>query len=222
LTESFVRVIEEQTTRSLQTVDQGLQLAARNLALLEASGGLNQASARTVLREQIKDLPFVRAMWVLDAQGLDLYDSDIGNTGISFADRAYFHHHLATELPGLHLGVPLRSRTRAGWLISASRPLPQVKGKFAGIIVAHLDSEFARQIDVAGQPEVVDHRGARTASGIAAASFSRSPGQPRRRVQHGSSGTPTLEHCHPLCLTAILLLSPLSILICGLSSSKKI
>jgi diguanylate cyclase (GGDEF)-like protein/PAS domain S-box-containing protein len=159
LTESFVQVIEEQTTRSLQTVDQSLQLASRNLAQLEASGGLDQASARAMLREQIKDLPFVRAMWVLDAQGLDLYDSDVGNTGISFADRAYFQRYLAAEPPGFHLGAPLRSRTRPGWLISASRPLPQVKGKFAGIIVAAIEptffDKFWRSLELTQQGSIV-------------------------------------------------------------------
>ncbi len=158
-TESFVRVIEEQTTRSLQTVDQSLQLAARNLAQLEASGGLDQTSAGALLREQIKDLPFVRAMWVLDAQGRDLYDSDPGNSGISFADRAYFQRYLAAEPAGFHLGAPLRSRTRTGWLISAARPLPQVKGKFAGIIVAAIEptyfDKFWRSLELTPQGSIV-------------------------------------------------------------------
>ena len=159
LTESFVRVIEEQTSRSLQTVDQGLQLATRNLALLEASGGLNQASARALLREQIKDLPFVRAMWVLDAQGHDLYDSDAGNSGISFADRSYFQRYLAADPPGFQLGAPLRSRTRTGWLISAARPLPKVKGQFAGIIVAAIEptyfDKFWRSLELTPQGSIV-------------------------------------------------------------------
>ncbi|MBP6720681.1 MAG: hypothetical protein KA173_17610, partial [Rhodoferax sp.] len=46
LSASFARVIEEQTTRTLQTVDQRLQLAARALSDLETAGQLNEASAR--------------------------------------------------------------------------------------------------------------------------------------------------------------------------------
>ena len=159
LNESFVRVIEEQTTRSFQTVDQSLQLAARSLTQLEVSGGLDQASARVLLRQQIKDLPFVRAMWVLDAQGRNLYDSDSGNIGISFADRAYFQRYLVAESPGFLLGPPLLSRTGKGWFISAARPLPQVSGLFSGIIVAAIEptyfDEFWRSLELTQQGSIV-------------------------------------------------------------------
>ncbi len=95
LTQSFAQVIEEQTSRTLQTIDQRLQLAASGLAQLEAAGGLNEPSARALLQAQVKELPFARAIWVLDAQGRIQYDSDLGNIGISLADRPYFQVYLA-------------------------------------------------------------------------------------------------------------------------------
>ena len=69
LTEAFVQIIEEQTTRTIQTIDQRLQLAAIGMAQLDSAGGLNEQSARVMLREQVKELPFVRAIWVMDEQG---------------------------------------------------------------------------------------------------------------------------------------------------------
>src|SRR4051812_38573305 len=52
LTSTLSQVIAEQTTRSLQTVDQRLQVATQQLGVLRAQGTLNEDSARAVLRAQ--------------------------------------------------------------------------------------------------------------------------------------------------------------------------
>lgn len=140
--ESFAQVIEEQTTRTLQTVDQQLQLAATNLRQLEAENRLNEASARLVLRGQLDGLPYVRAMWVLDAQGRIVYDSDIGNIGVSLADREYFQIYRDQPKTQFHVGAPVLSRSTGTWLISASRPLPADKGAFKGVIVAAVEPPY--------------------------------------------------------------------------------
>lgn len=142
LTQSFTQVIEEQTSRTLQTIDQRLQLAASGLAQLEAAGGLNEPSARALLQAQVKELPFVRAIWVLDAQGRIQYDSDLGNIGISLADRPYFQVYLAQPQTRFYLGSPVRSRSTGTWLISAARPLHATDGAFAGIIVAAIEPPY--------------------------------------------------------------------------------
>jgi hypothetical protein len=102
--QSFAQVIEEQTSRTLQTIDQRLQLAANGLAQLEAAGTLNEAAAHALLQAQVKELPFVRAIWVLDAQGRIRYDSDPGNIGISLADRPYFQVYLAQSQTLFYVG----------------------------------------------------------------------------------------------------------------------
>lgn len=139
LIQSFVQVIEEQTSRTLQTIDQRLQLATSSLAQLEAAGGLNEASARALLREQVKELPFVRAIRVLDAQGRVQYDSDLGNIGISLADRSYFQVYLVQPQTRFYLDNPVRGRSTGSRLISAARPLRATDGAFAGVIVASID-----------------------------------------------------------------------------------
>ncbi|PIY30387.1 MAG: hypothetical protein CO105_05650 [Comamonadaceae bacterium CG_4_9_14_3_um_filter_60_33] len=142
LTQSFAQVIEEQTSRTLQTIDQRLQLAANGLAQLETAGTLNEAAAHALLQAQAKELPFVRAIWVLDAQGRIRYDSDLGNIGISLADRPYFQAYLAQPQTRFYLGSPVRSRTTGTWLISAARPLRTADGAFAGIIVAAVEPPY--------------------------------------------------------------------------------
>ncbi|TDP62484.1 PAS domain S-box protein [Roseateles toxinivorans] len=142
LTASLAQVIEEQTSRTVQTVDQQLQLAANRLTQLEASGGLNEASARTVLREQLKDLPFLRAMWVLDAQGRIAFDSDTGNIGVDLSQRAYVQAYRTRPDAGFQLGAPILSRTTGTWLIPATRPLRRSDGSIERLIVAAIEPPY--------------------------------------------------------------------------------
>ena len=142
LTQSFAQVIEEQTTRTIQTVDQRLQLAGDSMAQLGVKGQANEQSVRLLLRHQVKELPSVRAIWVMDAQGRIRYDSDEGNIGVSLADRPYFQIYLTQPLTGFYLGAPVRSRSTGTWLISAARPLYSSNGSFAGIIVAAVEPPY--------------------------------------------------------------------------------
>ena len=143
---SFAHIIEEQTTRTLQSVDQRLQLAATQMAQLEAAGVLDETTGRRVLREQIAQLPFLRAMWVMDAQGRIVHDSDPGTVGTDFSDRAYFQAHRAQPQTRFQLGAPVRSRKTGGWIISASRLRHDGAAAFGGIIVAALEPSYFDQL----------------------------------------------------------------------------
>jgi len=146
-TESFAHILEEQTSRTLQATDQRLQLAAVQLARAEVTGTLDASSARALLREQLQSLPFVRAMWVLDAQGRIVYDSDTGNIGVDLSDRDYFRVHRDQPQTGFYLGTPVQSRTTGGWMISASRRLESGTGRgFQGIVVAALEPQYFEQL----------------------------------------------------------------------------
>ncbi len=151
-TESIVRVIAEQTTRTIQTVDQRLQLAISGLKQLQAKQTLNQDTGRALLLQQLKELPFVRALWVLDAQGRIQYDSDMGNIGLDLADRPYFQIYKTQPDTIFHLGKPLRSRSTGTWLISAARPVISDDGRFEGVIVAAIEPPYFdalwRQMDL--------------------------------------------------------------------------
>ncbi len=142
LAESFARVIAEQTTRTLQTADLHMELAALGIARLEAAGTLNEQSARALLREHAMALPFVRAMWVMNAQGRIIYDSDVGNVGVSLADRPYFRIYVTQPQTGFHVDAPVRSRSTDRWLITATRPLRSSDDALAGIIVVAMEPPF--------------------------------------------------------------------------------
>lgn len=142
LIQSLVQVIEEQTGRSFQTVDQRLQLAANRLRALQEEKRLDEHSARAMLREQLSGLPYVRAIWVVDTDGRIVFDSDLDNIGIKLADREYFHIYQQNPSTGFHISTPVRSRSTGTWLISASRPLRAANGAFAGVIVAAVEPPY--------------------------------------------------------------------------------
>ena len=146
LTESMARVIAEQTSRTIQIVDQRLQLTASGLTQLHTRGALNEASARALLRAQLAELPFVRAIWVVGANSLNQYDSDVGNLGVRMGDRAYFQAHLSNPQLGFFIGKPIRSRTTGTWLLSASRRLSLAAGRFDGVIVAAIEPRYFDQL----------------------------------------------------------------------------
>jgi PAS domain S-box-containing protein len=143
--ESLSQVIAEQTIRTLQSVDAKLLLAATRLQLQEQAGTLDQAAARAVLRAQLKELPHLRAIWVLDAQGRIKFDSDEGNIGLPLADREYFQVYRRAPSTEFFVGPLVRSRTVGSWLMTVSRPLRGPDGEVLGVITAGIDAGYFEQ-----------------------------------------------------------------------------
>lgn len=142
LTQSLVHVIEEQTSRTFQTVDQRLLLAAGLIQKRQAEKTIDAVSARELLQEQLKSMPFLRAIWILDAQGKILFDSDTGNLGISLKDREYFQIYQKAPATAFHISAPVKSRTTGNWLVSASHPLRGADGKVTGVIVGAVEPPY--------------------------------------------------------------------------------
>jgi PAS domain S-box-containing protein len=141
LNRSLAHVLEEQTSRTLQGTDQGLQLATVRLQALETAGAASPDTVSQMLRDQIAGLPFVRAMWVIDADGNTLYNSDPSGLRNDVGDREYYAVH-RNGVRGFHLSRPMRSRVNQQWLLTASRPLLDESGNFRGSIVAALHPPY--------------------------------------------------------------------------------
>ena len=152
LNASLARVIEEQTARSIQLIDQRLQAAVAGLAQLDAAGQLSEQTSRTLLKQQLMDLPLLRAMWVVNADGRSKFDSDSasdspkGSIGMNFADRDYFQIYRTQPQTNLYVGNPIRSRITGNWMISVARPLHTVGGKFDGVVIAALETSYVQTI----------------------------------------------------------------------------
>ncbi len=137
LADALAGVITEQTTRTVQTVEERLRTSAHHLQDLQAAGRLDDGAGTAFLREQLEGLPFVRAIWMLDADGVARVESEPGRAGRSFADREYFQAHRRRPDGRLFVGPVVRSRVWQGeWLMSASLPLRDGKGNLQGVLVA--------------------------------------------------------------------------------------
>jgi PAS domain S-box-containing protein len=143
LTVSLAHVIEEQSSRTLQTVDQRLQLAAEALSRLEAGGNLNPQSARLQLSDQARGLPFVRGFLVVSPQGRVTHDSADGRSeGLDLAESAFFRLYVSQPQTGFSVSIPTRASLSGRWTIAATRRLTGADGRFAGVLMAALDPGY--------------------------------------------------------------------------------
>ena len=136
LTEAFASVVDEQTTRTLQALDQRLELIARQVGRSEAS----DADVRGMLDDQLRRLPFVGALFVLDAQGKVRHTTSAVLQDAIHDDKDYFRIFQTRPGAALQLGQPQLRTGVPGWDLPASRAVVDGSGGFAGVVVATLQA----------------------------------------------------------------------------------
>jgi PAS domain S-box-containing protein len=142
LMEAVVQLIEEQTTRTFQTLDQRMQIATRGLTALASSGELNARSAGLLLRGQLADLPYARAFFYMNAQGRVLYDTSAATVGPDGAQRRFLDIYRTHPATDFYIAGPVRSGATGQWVITASRPIRAADGSVNGVLVATVDPTF--------------------------------------------------------------------------------
>jgi signal transduction histidine kinase len=152
--QNLVRVLSEQTARTFQSIELNLSSIAEDLST-NPNLADNDADFRGRLRERLHDLPYVRAFYVIGADGFISHDTDYPSTPhVSLADRPYFQFHQQNITSAPHIGLPLRSRSVGAWFISLSRRITARDGTFAGIVVAAVEplyfEDFYRELWVGG------------------------------------------------------------------------
>ena len=117
-------------------------------ALLVAPGLTpNHPAYRATMIERLKNLPYVRAFYVVGPDGYITHDTDYPATPrVSLADRPYFQAHVANSDLGLHVGQPLQSRSVGVWFVSLSRRIADADGSFAGIVVAAVEPRYFKSL----------------------------------------------------------------------------
>ena len=134
---AFAQLTEEQTTRTLQNVDQ-------TLASLQGDGvlAIDPVFLTAELRSLLVARPFLRALSVLDSQGRIVAGTEAEGGGVDVSDRPYFIHHRDSPASDFLVGMPVRGRVTGAWVLPASRSLRLPEGEFAGIVVAAIDPKF--------------------------------------------------------------------------------
>jgi PAS domain S-box-containing protein len=139
---AFLQLTEEQTTRTIQNVDQTLEIAEERIASARRENTLSASGMRVELLLLLKNRPYLKAITVLDRNGIVIYRSDASTTELNLSDRAYFIVHRDHIDAGFQLGAPIRSRATGQWRLPASRVLKDANGVFDGVIVASVDPFF--------------------------------------------------------------------------------
>ncbi|HEX5958943.1 MAG TPA: cache domain-containing protein, partial [Hyphomicrobiaceae bacterium] len=140
----FVRLLAEQTERTIQSVDLTL-IGLRDALLVAAQLPPNDAAFRDAMLHRLERLPFVRALFVVDQNGIVQHSTYAAFFGMSVADRQYFTVHRDKRDIKLHIGRPVRSRTDGKWYISFSRRITNPDGSFAGIVAASIEPRCFKQ-----------------------------------------------------------------------------
>jgi signal transduction histidine kinase len=138
---AFAAVLEHQAGRTFQAI--GLTLGAvGDSHQLKPRPARNDAEFQQMMARRLTDIPFVRALFVIDADGWIVHDTEYPATpNVSLADRPYFKihaqdpHHPGTVWP------PLESRSGSGWFLPVTRPLGRA-GRFEGVVVAAIQAEY--------------------------------------------------------------------------------
>jgi signal transduction histidine kinase len=107
----------------------------------------DDAGLRAWMQDKVSDIPDIRAIYVIGADGFIRHDTDYPETPrVSLADRDYFQYHQQSESHALHVSQPLISRSLNRWFLAVSRRIDAPGGQFAGIVVAAVEPAFYERI----------------------------------------------------------------------------
>src|SRR5471030_1780237 len=139
---AFAQLTDEQTTRTLQSIDQTLEIAQARIAAADIAGSASESSIQMELVAILASRPFLSGLWVLNEQGHSIYNSAASLSGLDFSTRDYFLYHKDHPDSGFHLGAPILSQKTGEWIIPASRAWRRPGGEIASVIVAALNPLF--------------------------------------------------------------------------------
>lgn len=141
---NMTRMLAEHTTRTIEATDLILRVA---VTLVGSRGLPTDEATRGVIRhrilERMANVPQVRSLLVLDAEGRSILDSGSAAARPHDAsDRDYFQVHRDRPDAGLFIGAPLTSRLSGQPILSLSRRLSAPDGRFLGVAVVALDRRY--------------------------------------------------------------------------------
>jgi two-component system, NtrC family, sensor kinase len=142
----FTHLLAEQTERTIHAIDLTL-IGMRDALQVAPSLAPNDPTYHAALKERLKSLPYLRALFVIGADGYITHDTDYPMTPrVSLEDRPYFQAHRMDASLGLHIGHPLQSRSVSVWFVSFSRRMANPDGSFAGIVVAAVEPRYFERL----------------------------------------------------------------------------
>ncbi|NHZ37115.1 bifunctional diguanylate cyclase/phosphodiesterase [Massilia rubra] len=140
----LVKVLEEQAVDSIFAVDLAMQTTIKAVQMVPHGPADRDRLVDELLDSSITNLPFIRAIWLLDAEGNMIHDSQKLPGSYNLSDRAYFRIHREQPTYGMHIEGPIISKLGVPF-ISFSRRINRPDGSFGGVIVAALEPKYLRR-----------------------------------------------------------------------------
>ena len=140
----------ENATNLVQSVAQHAENAVRGadailIGMVEriqvdgAEEGGTRERLRRVFQSYVANMPQLKGLSFLDAEGDSVVNSLDVTQRINFADRDYFQFHRAHSTRFAYIGKPVRSRAVGEWIIPVARRVNHADGSFAGVMLATMD-----------------------------------------------------------------------------------
>ena len=143
--QNLVRVIEAQVRGQVDGVDVALIAVTNALPALPGRSVPLDPQVHALLKALLSKAAPARAIWVVDAQGNSLHDSDNRPTTYNYAHRAYFTQQRDNPQLGLYVGQPI-ANDKGVWFVSVSRRITLPDGSFGGVVVAALEPRYFEQV----------------------------------------------------------------------------
>lgn len=135
-------LISKQAEDTIKTIDLIIQEIDRKIQLTEPSILGSRSKVSDLMRARLNDANYIRAFFVIGADGYIIHDTDHTTPHISLADRDYFLYHQTQSESKLYIGQPLISRSVGTWFVSLSRRVSSPDGTFRGVIIAALELKY--------------------------------------------------------------------------------
>jgi PAS domain S-box-containing protein len=142
-TRNLAQVLEGQTGGQINAVDLTLRAITREIGMLTAGAPHRAEQVDAVLQDNLRLLPFVRSLVVVDREGRLQYRGErTPAPHIDVSDRDYFRAQVDSNADRLFIGEPIVGRLDGRRVIGMSRRLVDAEGRFAGVVAASLEIEF--------------------------------------------------------------------------------
>jgi two-component system NtrC family sensor kinase len=143
---AFAAVVEQQTVRTFQAVQLTLAAVA-DAHQLTVRPAKNDPGFQQMMSRRLKDLPFVRALFIIGPDGWIIHDTDYPRTPrLPLNDRPYFRMQRERMLHEVTFSPPVLSRSGTGWFLPIAQRLGTAQ--FEGVVVAAVQTDyFSKQFE---------------------------------------------------------------------------
>jgi PAS domain S-box-containing protein len=133
-TQNLSRVFAGQIEADVDKIDLTVLKVVDEVEKQLATGGINERKINAFIALHQARLPVLDGLRVVNAQGEQIYGTDVGKQQITnIRDRAYFERLSVDTNAGLVISEPMVGRLRKKWLIILARRINQPDGSFGGV-----------------------------------------------------------------------------------------